>query len=1014
MPLILEKKGKIELNEEVLKLIENSTNPNLLLFYGMTKRGKSTTLNQLIRGNHETWKFKNKKPFFAHDSIESITKGCDIFGPVKASILIKRHLLDIKLEEDFDVFFCDTEGFNSLDGIHTKLISGILTLLQLCTISVSISSQLFNNEDLKDLYSQIQISRYIKKINNSLPSPLIVVYISNILYGNGDEYDKDEEEEESYEKIKILYEESRKKQKNKILQDLNEKKKLNINFNDIEVIPGGKYQNIKHEKEPDHDDPFVKLYWDSIKDILIKFINVKKNNVGKKMVTWIKFLFNLFKNVKFTNNDLNLDNFIKNYITNSFEDFSKEQFEVKKALINEDIQNNFIEYINILNDDKKAKKNLLDFFDKNMMDIYQKLIPEKVKDFIDLSIEQYRVLIKEELNNEFEIINKKILSENYINALIKDIKIIINNAKFKDEINYNQIKIDKLWNSIYKKHKIILDYFKNISINVVNNLKESFMFKLNEKINSLIDRKKNWEDYFNEKMEIIEKNIDLILFDFFKKYNYQEDLEIFQKNYDEYYNKIYNKIFTLHKNEYFNDISEKKLIEINKNMNEIFKTKYDAIISNNKLPIWKNIKSDIYISIKKLFEEFISKILFKKEFSEDVDLNLYNKKAFLNLIPKDFMQRNFVTDDKQNEIKVLINNEIDNYIKILNNKINRLPLFDKFIKEIIKKCNDKLNIKMKELFDRIDFVEDIILFDSDIMFSFIIRNLSVYENAKSKIEQINIKLRELCNNKADEYILQIMQYKPEWKNIKNNLRNDCEKYKSIIFKNVFYQEDMKIITKNDLLKNIKNLNTLYGKVNQNKKDEINYILEQTLEEINIKKNSLQKWSIIKNNLLLEAIIEMENILKSDFTKIKEEYKDIDFGNNERDMIKNILIWKIEAKKIFEQCLDKKRKDELYNNIEEKAKILANEYYIEEKKKKEQKIKGQNELKNYQAIINIFKNESQTTNNETAKIKMDTNNFKEKNEKLIQENSDRILAEKLEIEQLNKEKMNLVNLHLSKK
>ena len=515
-------------------------------------------------------------------------------------------------------------------------------------------------------------------------------------------------------------------------------------------------------------------------------------------------------------------------------------------------------------------------------------------------------------------------------------------------------------------------------------------------------------------MEIIEKNIDLILFDFFKKYNYQEDLEIFQKNYDEYYNKIYNKIFTLHKNEYFNDISEKKLIEINKNMNEIFKTKYDAIISNNKLPIWKNIKSDIYISIKKLFEEFISKILFKKEFSEDVDLNLYNKKTFLNLIPKDFMQRNFVTDDKQNEIKVLINNEIDNYIKILNNKINRLPLFDKFIKEIIKKCNDKLNIKMKELFDRIDFVEDIILFDSDIMFSFIIRNLSVYENAKSKIEQINIKLRELCNNKADEYILQIMQYKPEWKNIKNNLRNDCEKYKSIIFKNVFYQEDMKIITKNDLLKNIKNLNTLYGKVNQNKKDEINYILEQTLEEINIKKNSLQKWSIIKNNLLLEAIIEMENILKSDFTKIKEEYKDIDFGNNERDMIKNILIWKIEAKKIFEQCLDKKRKDELYNNIEEKAKILANEYYIEEKKKKEQKIKGQNELKNYQAIINIFKNESQTTNNETAKIKMDTNNFKEKNEKLIQENSDRILAEKLEIEQLNKEKMNLVNLHLSKK
>ena len=175
IPFIIEQKGKIELNEEVLKLIENSTNPNLILFYGITRRGKSTTLNQLIRGNHETWKFKNQKPFYSLDSIESITKGCDIFGPIKASILIQRHLLDMKIEEDFDVFFCDTEGFNSLDGINKRAISGILTLLQICTISVSISPRVCINDDLKELCSQIQISRFIKKINNSLPSPLIIV-----------------------------------------------------------------------------------------------------------------------------------------------------------------------------------------------------------------------------------------------------------------------------------------------------------------------------------------------------------------------------------------------------------------------------------------------------------------------------------------------------------------------------------------------------------------------------------------------------------------------------------------------------------------------------------------------------------------------------------------------------------------------------------------------------------------------------------------------------------------------
>ena len=135
-------------------------------------------------------------------SFESLWDTINIVARSTVARTENKMILAFKREnEDFDVFFCDTEGFNSLDGINSKPIPGILTLLQLCTISVSISSRLINNEDLKELFSQIQISRYIKKINNSLPSPLIVVYITNILYGNEDEYDNDEEQE-SYEKIK--------------------------------------------------------------------------------------------------------------------------------------------------------------------------------------------------------------------------------------------------------------------------------------------------------------------------------------------------------------------------------------------------------------------------------------------------------------------------------------------------------------------------------------------------------------------------------------------------------------------------------------------------------------------------------------------------------------------------------------------------------------------------------------------------------------------------------------------
>ena len=60
LPFIIEKDGKLELNKEVLDIIKKSVNPKFILFYGKTRLGKSTTLNQLIRGNHQTWKFTSK------------------------------------------------------------------------------------------------------------------------------------------------------------------------------------------------------------------------------------------------------------------------------------------------------------------------------------------------------------------------------------------------------------------------------------------------------------------------------------------------------------------------------------------------------------------------------------------------------------------------------------------------------------------------------------------------------------------------------------------------------------------------------------------------------------------------------------------------------------------------------------------------------------------------------------------------------------------------------------------
>jgi hypothetical protein len=204
LSFINEKNGKLELNKDVINIIKQSKNPKFILFYGKTRLGKSTTLNQLIRGNTKTWKYINKKPFQSNDTLDSVTKGCDIFGPIKISEICKRHegLQNKKFKEDFDVFFCDTEGTESLDGIHRKTIPGILTLLQVCTISVFMVNRNCTEKDFKEICSQIHLSQLLPE---KLISPKVTVYISNIFTGNEyeEESEEDEEDEDDYDAIRF-------------------------------------------------------------------------------------------------------------------------------------------------------------------------------------------------------------------------------------------------------------------------------------------------------------------------------------------------------------------------------------------------------------------------------------------------------------------------------------------------------------------------------------------------------------------------------------------------------------------------------------------------------------------------------------------------------------------------------------------------------------------------------------------------------------------------------------------
>ena len=943
LPFIVEKEGKLALNEEVMNIIKNSVNPRFILFYGKTRLGKSTTLNQLIRGNSETWKFINKKPFDSCDSLNSVTKGCDIFGPIKIKELMKRHnLKKPTIKEDFDVFFCDTEGISSLDGIQKTTIPGILTLLQICTISVFMVHKTCSSLDVKEICSQIQLSRILPK--NLSSTPKVAVYISSIFTGkkeDGEKNDDEEEDEDDIESSKQKYKQSADLEKQRIFAEVNKKyPNLNLTIIDFEVIPGGPYEDIK--KEPDHEDTRVQLYWLSIKEILTTFIKNREKEYKDK-INLIKCLFETFSEIDTISDDFNLDSFLKTYLAKKFEKYSNEQFELKLQKIKEEIKTNFLEYMNILSDDNVAKEKIKECIQKDYLEIFNKLIPEKINNFIGLSLEQYRKTIKEQIDKEFESICENILSDENINSLIKDIITMINDSEFKEDINMDLINnTDKFWNDMYEKNKIILNYFKESKAGILDNLKENFISKISTIFRDLLSKKKIWSNYLKETLLSIQKEINRKYLEMLGKCNYQEDLELYIKN----NNKLYEETFPSFQDKFFKNISETRLNEVKEKTKEIFKEEYDKILQN-KLPVWKNIKTDICKRIKENLESYLSKIFNDKEFRDEIDPNLGRKDNLLRIIPPDITQNSQIKKEKQNEIHDLIENEVENAVKMFNEKREKMSLFEESIGNKIKICSKIIDDKMKEILNKFHYLEDKIIFNSDTIFSLLTNNQEIYKNCGSKVKEINIKLRELCDEKSKEYDLLVQRSKPEWSKIKSekisNINEICQNYIKKIIGNAFFKEDITKIDTDDLKKSIIESPDLYKGVESNKKSEINSeienIIEKTAEKINSKKNSLENWSMIKTQLLQQAYIEMNNKSRTNL------------GSTNLEQVSNILSSHIETlPKFFDVCKTEEKKNEIRNEIKNSAKQIAQEYINKKNEEEERKKEEEERERKYRRML----------------------------------------------------------------
>ena len=930
LPFVLENKDhQLELNEELLKIIEKSNNPRLLLFYGATRQGKSTTLNQIIRGNIDTWKYINKSPFKSQTSQKSVTNGCDIFGPIKCSEIIRRHQLNKNLKEDFDIFFCDTEGLFSLNGQSRFLIPGILTLLQICTLSVIMISSVPDVNTISQISSEIQFSKILQQINPELKSPLVTIYISG--------YQIDIVGIDDFDACINEYQYERDQTSDLILKNMNDNyPHLNITKRDFKVIPGGPYEH-NYAEEPDHDSLKAKLYWNSIQDIVREFTiycTKNKSHSANKLISLMRVVFDIFKDFKELPNDPDLTNVLIKYINDLFNKYSIKQFEKISEEIKKDLKNNYEEYYKMLNDDNIAKDKLKTCIEENLIDFYKNLIPDKIKNFMENAILKLRNSIEIQFEKEYEIKCKEILSKEYIDNLIINIKNEINKAHFQEDIDMNIVKkYTDIWNLIEKENEKLFIYFNSKKPKNIEILKNNFNNTIEKIIQNLISNKIIWKDFFEDKKRMIQKEINLKYSELFRKIQYQEDFNKLIKPSEQ----LSEELFEKYNEQYFKKLPNNKKDEILTWIKNTCKNEYNKLKEDNKIkPKWKNINQNFSIMIKETINNYIQSIFNGKQFKNEVEPNLGRNDVILNKIPKELINNQEISEDKKQEINNIIKNEVNNAVALFNKKREELPLFEKFLSDKEGLFNKIADEKIKELMSKFYYSEDKIPFNADNFFSLIKKNEKMSLNSHQNNESFNSLINKVSQNKSYEYNNILIPKLPSWNKIKENIKfkiaNKCDEFYKKVVENKTYKEEINFDI-NNLDSSINSLN-LFNGIQQSKHNEIRDLIdklkEKTKKRIINEANSLSKWQDKK-----EILVQKGNSIMLNKSETNLNTKDL-------NQIINILINEVlNYPRFLDSCKSEKQKNEIINELRIKAEQIGNNYIIKTNEK-EKKIKEQKE------------------------------------------------------------------------
>ena len=551
------------INENFRNLVLKSYNPHLLCIYGKPRMGKSTLLNQLLSGFQENNQEENDNNYFlldepfkvGHGEGNFTTKGCNIFGKIKLSELLKRNCCNnFNHMKDADLFIVDTEGLNSLGGNTSACISGILTLLQVSTIKIYYIGDI-ETKDVVNAEQLIKLSDVVNYKRQNYSSQKIFLLKKNASIDRKIKKKND---------ILIALNQSRNQIQNLIYQNLENKNISNI----IQYFCLPNFDRASDNKE------YELAYKECMKNLVIEIGKSVQNKItnSNDLITKINFFISFFGQI---NNITQLNN-LGEVFEEIFEQKAVEYFkEINNAICNliNNLDAQIIQYKGSLQDIQSFINSFINKNNKIEMEILMNSIPKKIENLKkNLSLEIYNKLmvkISDYIKSQNIEITNSIKNHN-VNALIS----FIENSNYQEEITQEKMNhyYNKFKSKIENKHNKFLNYFLN------NNELNSFYQKLNNDyfayaIN-LKSKKPIWKETLDNYFELISSTIDDMINEI-STFSKEKSEQIKNNNYKNYYDEFESlknmyEFNVFNKDDYYSKIEAKIEIiknEINKKIN---------------------------------------------------------------------------------------------------------------------------------------------------------------------------------------------------------------------------------------------------------------------------------------------------------------------------------------------------------------------------------------------------------------------------------------------------------------